>query len=314
MTQNVTNELKEFLVGLRAIAPEKLENVLESFPDKSLQNSSICKFFLIRCTAQQIRENDFLQLLFNSIVKYVLKREEYLPPDSLDSYVIDNIYDIWQKARSKFLTKNKNAGEVGELILFLLLESQGIVQLLNKMNLKTSSEMPIHGLDAIHIQAIDDKIILHFGQAKMYQNLNGGIDSALDDIKKFTTNQDARQLELNLVSNYIDDKKFDQHADTIKDLISPYGKHKEKLSEANSIFVGYNWDLLQELSRRGSIELTTYLKAEYEKIHDEISSTIKNKISKIPEIKNQEFTIYLLPFRDTEGFRKSFVMGLNNGK
>lgn len=313
MTQNATDELKEFLAGLRAISPEKLENLLESFPDKSLQNSSTCKFFLIRCTAQQIRESDFLQLLFNSIVKYVLKREEY-QPHGLDSYASDNMYDIWQKARSKFLTKNKNAGEVGELILFLLLESQGIVQLLNKMNLKTSSEMPIHGLDAIHIQVINDKIILHYGQAKMYQNLNGGIDSALDDIKKFTTNQNARQLELNLVSNYIDDKKFDQHAETIKDLISPYGRHKEKLSEANSIFVGYNWDLLQELSKRGSTELTTYLKAEYEKIHDGISSTIKNKISKISEIKDQEFTIYLLPFRDTEDFRKSFVRGLNNGK
>lgn len=314
MTQNATDELREFLDGLRAISPEKLEDLLHVFPEKSMENSSTCKFFLIRCTAQQIREEDFIKLLLNSIVKYVLKREEYSPSGSLDNFTLDHIHDIWKSARSKFLTKNKNAGEVGELILFLILESEGIVQLLNKMNLKTSSEMPIHGLDAIHIQVVNDKIILHFGQAKMYQNLNGGIDAALEDVKNFTTNQNARELELNLVSNYIDDKKFDQHADTIKDLISPYGRHKENLNDSNSIFVGYNWDLLQNLSSRGSNELTPYLQTEYTKLHDDLSNNIKNKISKIPEIKDQEFTIYLLPFKDIQSFRALFLRRLNNGQ
>jgi len=312
MVNNATDELREFLVGLQAISPEKLENLLHTFPEKSIQNSSSCKFFLIRCIAQQIRENDFLQLLFNSIVKYVLKREEYFPSGSFDPS--DHPYDIWQKARSKFLTKNPNAGEVGELILFLLLESQGIVQLLNKMNLKMSNEMPVYGLDAIHIQVKDGKIILHFGQGKMYQDFNGGINSALDDVKKFTTSQNAHQSELNLASNYMDDKKFDQYADVIKDLLSPYGKHKENLSEANSIFIGYNWNFLRDLTKKGATDLTTFLIAEYEKLHNEISSNISSKISQIPEIKNQEFTIYLLPFRDTEDFRNLFLRGLKNGQ
>lgn len=313
MTNNATDELREFLAGLRAISPEKLENLLEGFPHKSLQNSSICKFFLIRCTAQQIREDDFLQLLLDSIVKYVLKREEYLPTSTLDDYV-NEIRRIWESARSTFLTKNKNAGEVGELILFLLLESQGIVQLLNKMNLKMSSEMPVHGLDAIHIQATDSKIILHFGQSKMYQDFNAGINSALEDVKNFTANKKAHQSELRLVSNYMDDKKFDQYAETIKDLISPYGQHKENLNEANSIFVGYDWNVLQDLSKRGSNELTAYLKTEYEKLHEAISDSIKKKITKISEIKDQEFTIYLLPFRSVEKFRELFLRGLNNGQ
>jgi len=313
MSQNPTDEFREFLLGLQAISPEKVDSLLHSFPDKKMENSSACKFFLIRCTAQKIREDEFLQLLLNNIVRYVLKKEEYLQP-SIPTFTADNIHDIYTKARDKFLTKNQNAGESGELILFLLLESQGIVQLLNKMNLKTSSEMPVHGLDAIHIQVKDGKIILHFGQAKMYKKLNVGVDSALADVKKFTEDKKARSLELNLVSNYMDDKKFDQHAETIKNLISPYGKNKESLSEANSIFVGYDWDLLQNLSSRGSNDLTSHLKAEYEKLHDEISTDIKNKISKISEIKDQEFTVYLLPFSDIEEFRKSFVRELNNGK
>lgn len=313
MSQNPTHEFREFLLGLQAISQEKLDSLLHSFPDKKMENSSLCKFFLIQCTAQKIREDDFLQLLLNSIVRYVLKQEEYLQP-SIPTFTADNIHDIYTKARDKFLTKNQNAGESGELILFLLLESQGIVQLLNKMNLKSSSEMPVHGLDAIHIQVKDGKIILHFGQSKMYDRLNAGVDSALTDVKKFTMDKKARRSELNLVSNYMDDKKFDQHAETIKNLISPYGKNKENLSEANSIFVGYEWDLLQNLSSRGSTELTSYLKTEYEKLHDEISTTVKTKISKIPEIKDQEFTVYLLPFSNIDEFRQSFVSGLKNGQ
>ena len=93
------------------------------------------------------------------------------------------MWDLVSKTKSKFMDSIKSA-EVGELILYVLLEASGIVQLIQKMRLKTSKRISVFGFDAIHI-GVDEDITLYYGDSKMYKIFNDGLNRA---IKKFKRN------------------------------------------------------------------------------------------------------------------------------
>ena len=138
------------------------------------------------------------------------------------------------RAKSKFQKSNPKSGEIGELILFLLLESQNISQVISKIRLKTNREMPIHGEDAIHVEVQNGKIIIHYGEAKMYNNF----DSALSSSIKSVENRNDRQNEIgiDLIRANIDESKFGIYADKIVELLDPYADNKENLFTLNIQF------------------------------------------------------------------------------
>ena len=145
-----------------------------SEPKKGLKNI-YCDFFLIRCTADDIREMDLLMTLRNLIIKYSLKKEEY------DQISPDNALEIVNKAKGRFV-KSDGSGEVGELILFALLESfKNAPQILNKMSLKTNRNVHYHGLDAIHLGVDGDNFVLYYGEAKVRGDHKRAIQDASDN-------------------------------------------------------------------------------------------------------------------------------------
>lgn len=309
MTSKNISQLRNFLSEIKIIKESELEKLLHTFPDRSISDNIACKFYMLRATGEDVREADFIDFLLKYIVQYVLRKEEYLPKVPIEE-LPSKYMDIVRKARKKFIRRNPKTGEPGELILFLILESQGIIQLLNKMNLKTSSEMPIHGLDAIHMQVDDqDCVVLYYGQAKMHQDFNSCVDSALKDVKNFDREQE--QYELNLVSSYIDDSRFDPFVDEIIDILSPYGKHKENLKHAHSIFLGYSWDILQDLHNHKGTSLTDSLLEKYGIEQSKLFDVVKNSISKLESVNRYTFRCYVLPFKNVKDFRDAFVKELS---
>src|SRR6266480_7833374 len=147
MEPDTLKKLQEHIQNIKATNQEEISTRLVIFPDVSESSDLTCSFYLIQSTAQETREKELAEFLVDKIVRYVLKRDEISSAgDNPDLHS-----RIARIARAKFI-RDRPTREAGELLLFLLLESRGIVQLLSKMALKTNPEMYYHGVDAVHIE------------------------------------------------------------------------------------------------------------------------------------------------------------------
>ena len=152
--------LGQFIETLQESTLSELCKYLVISDEQKFKKSNY-NFFTIKYDDKKIHEDIFIKFLEEKIINYVVihKHRNILKYD-----------DMMEMAKSLFVKKRVNSGEAGELILFLILESRGIIQLLNKMNMKQSPEKNINGADAIHIEIKDNKIFLHFGESKCIQN------------------------------------------------------------------------------------------------------------------------------------------------
>lgn len=114
-----------------------------------------------------------------------------------------------QEARSLFIRARKSShrtGEAGELLLYLLTEwLLDAPQIIAKMSLKTSSQMPVHGSDGIHVRFDTEagRLIFYSGEAKFHSDLSKAIKSAVSSIKT-SSNREKMQHEIELVQRHID--------------------------------------------------------------------------------------------------------------
>lgn len=219
-----------------------------------------------------------------------------------------NMVYLVHEAKGLFIEKlSKSTSEFGELFLFMLLESKGIVQLLNKMNLKTNGDMPVHGLDAIHIGVNGNSLVFYYGYSKVYENHTDAIRDAVKEIKNFSNDLKRQDREYDLVNDYIDRDKFKGFSDQIVDIISPYASNKSFVAEAHSIFLGYHWPLLEDPQCPSSMKLDPYLIGEYLKTLEPMEASIRDHIYALPDASKQSFIVWTLPLSDLQKFRAKFM-------
>ena len=298
-------ELEKIILEKRSITHEKLETVLNFFETQNLKSNITCQHIHVKNTGDSIRERDFLHLIHQHIVMFVLDFDEYRNMGGLtDNELVTKFTEIITKAKSKFQTKIENTGEVGELILFLLLEANGITQIMSKMRIKSNAEMSVFGTDAIHIQSTNDELIFHFGESKMYDVFTSAVDSAVKSIENTSGKQE--DMEFDIISKNIDRSKFGEFTDQILDYLNPYLSNKENMKTSYPILICHNWNILQDLTKRNGANLSEYLKKEYEKSSEKYSTKIVTKVTS-SKINNKTFNFFVIPFTSVSEFRKSFL-------
>lgn len=147
--------------GLRA--DREFLNYVEIPVEKEISSKIKGKFLLIKYTYDKNREEEFTDFILDSLMNYALSKEER---ESLD---IQRARKLWETAIRRYVknTKNFKGGEMGDIILFHLMEVvEQAVQIVNKMCLKTSGKMYYHGADAIHFGSDGDLRILFFGRVE----------------------------------------------------------------------------------------------------------------------------------------------------
>lgn len=305
MDSNEIDELSKMIKEKSAITQEKLEKVLHFKKLSNLQNNIVCQYLLMKNTGDAIRENDFLKLIYHNIIVFVLNYEEYQNVDGLDGRELARKFtELLSRAKSKFQKSNPKSGEIGELILFLLLEWQNISRIVSKIRLKTNPKMPIHGEDAIHIEIHEGNIIIHRGEAKMHNNFDGALSSSIESVENL--NDELTDIGIDLIRTNIDASKFGIYTNKIIDLLDPYYDNKENLMTKYPIFIGYDWNVLNDLSKRNGKPLVDYLEKEYSEAQTNYSLKIKAKVDN-SKVKEKLFHFFVLPFTDVAKFRESFL-------
>jgi small nuclear ribonucleoprotein (snRNP)-like protein len=298
-------DFKNTIKSNEVVTKTDLGHVLHYCGQKSPSSALKCEFYLVRCTSQGFREDALVELMADKIIVYVLKKKEY--EGKLKS--VDDMRRLWLTAKETFTKVNKT-GEVGELLLFMMLEADGIVQIFSKMDLKTNPNMHFHGYDAIHIKA-GQLVAFHFGHAKVYANFSNALNNALNDIKSFNENKSQKRRELRLISNNIDAGKFKGYETLIRNLINPYYPNREKYKEVNSILICSEWEFVKDKSKIGTVGFDPYMKAQYEKHHEEILTEIREQIIRTDGLSQGTYQFYLLPIENVQSFRDKFLEELD---
>lgn len=114
--------------------------------------------------------------------------------------------EIWRIVKSAFMDysiKNPSrSSEVGEVIAYVLVQHLlKAPQVAAKMALKTSANMPVHGLDGIHATFDAGAMTIFFLEAKLSYAANAGAKAYAESAKEFLNDRKQYLREYEIVSD-----------------------------------------------------------------------------------------------------------------
>lgn len=259
--------------------------------------------------------DDLLEAVHQRIVSFCLPRKEIKTAHQLaiasEPAEASVIYTRLVKKASDLFIKakkgDKRSGEAGEIILFILNEwILGAPQLVSKMYLKTSNNMPVHGTDGIHGKYDSDSNCLHlyWGESKAYSTLEGALTAALESISQFQkSNQQKREIEI--VSDYIDlGDAEDNEKEAILSYLDPYSENSNSRKTYFSCLLAFTFSSIQD-SSLGDDELETAFVSLFKEKATKFISALPDNLMKLG-LSNTNFEFFLLPVESSEAFRDKF--------
>ncbi len=232
------------------------------------------------------------------------------------------VLEQFEKARDLFIRakeQQKKAGEPGELILFVLLEwALRAPQLISKMYLKTSAEMPVHGTDGIHVGLHDDgeTLLLYWGESKLYGDLPDALDAVFKSVRDFQEDAGKQKREIDIVRDHMD-LGDDQQAlrDALLEYLDPYSNKANKRRHVFACFVGFDYSRYEQLRKLHPDQV----EEEFRKLFDQraveaIELLRRRLVADGMEVVNFEF--FLIPFPSVKAFRTAFFKhtGIGNAE
>ena len=178
-----------------------------------LPNNNLLKMYYTKIMNNKFEYSNLQELLLSNITNYVFSRRV-----NKEAYDTKKIPNLTRKAMMEFRKLNNkkdcgNGGELGELLLYIFLESNlKAYKLLSKMELKTNSEDYIKGADGIYLYEYEDeKKEKHFeyiiGEAKIEATSAKSISDAFESI---LTHLQKENFERELVDREIFKETFSE--------------------------------------------------------------------------------------------------------
>lgn len=187
-----------------------IDNVLKEVVATPPLDSPRLLFLRMRENEPQIYE--LAELLSDQLVNYVVplsKRRPALSSGASSKTGGDTAATLRLRREAvrllvRFSEANKaRYGEVGELISYVVaVRFLDAAQIGAKMALKTSSEMPVHGVDGLHARANDDGTVTFFLlESKLIPSATDATRDMLESVAEYQADRGRRLNELRLVSD-----------------------------------------------------------------------------------------------------------------
>ena len=299
-TPNLLPELEKFL----RVTAERYEACLTHIEHEYVVNgaSATLRLHYVRADANgQPKFKELAQVLAWHIGYYAVMAQRHVEAtDQVDHAKI-------LSAAKKLLRRNAKSGEPGELLLYFLIESVlKAPQAICKMSLKTNRKDEVKGSDGVHIKwdSIGKRLIVYFGEAKLYQGLSAALTAAFTSINKFHA-EGAEEHEAFLVSNHfnlLDDSLKQQVCRFLDKTASPVNYETQ-----HACLIGFNWaeygNLDDPATRRKFLQ-------EFEVRYREHGAVLQAGITgrmKDFAYKHLTFEFFFIPFKDVQEFRDCFM-------
>jgi len=174
-----------------------------------------------------------------------------------------------ERARKLFQKARHDSGEFGELLLFILTEWMlEAPQIIAKMSLKTSSAMPVHGSDGIHVKfdAQSGRLLVYSGEAKLYKDVRRAIGSAVKSIAK-ALSYDAVEHELQLVQRNVEFSGLDEKSRrALLRFLDPFEDDSNDRHEIITCLICFDFAAYEQLEAAGEDAEQAFLKAAKEQL------------------------------------------------
>ena len=159
-----------------ATLSERIEHLILRFESDEM-GDGYC--FHLNYAGNDYNQEEFARVLFQTLPLFTLTPAEYATykessPSELPRIAYDRI------------TKNANASDYGEAILFLILDYFfDVPKFVTKVRLRTAEKVPTFGFDCAHVSFVDDEICLWLGEAKLRKTFSKAVDAAFESVESF---------------------------------------------------------------------------------------------------------------------------------
>tara|TARA_B100001971_G_C18153971_1_gene517436 strand:+ start:80 stop:973 length:894 start_codon:yes stop_codon:yes gene_type:complete len=196
------------------------------------------------------------------------------------------------------LSKHTAQGELGELIMFTLLDVYlEAPKLLTKISTKTANTMPVFGADGVHGQFYDGQFKLYLGESKLHKSFNSAASKAAKSIKSAN---EKYQKEFDLIESHRDFYDLDEDLENILlEILDPLSN--ESIDEVlhSSCFIGF-----------ANPELFDHLGDEFENKYVELANNhVRHFFKKLEDegVDINKSVLMILPFNDIENLVEEFI-------
>lgn len=276
-----------------------------------LDRGNSLNLFTLKIKNNRFAYNELVEILGESLIHFALSRDtvQNLEKENKHRKLVDLSIEKLRKY-------SVNDGELGELLLYCLLESHlNAPKILTKLEIKTAKNNYVHGADGVHLLKVsEDEFQLVFGESKLDASLRDGIYDSFSSIASMLENDSEKiKFEIELVnSQLIKECVNEKLYDFIKRLIMPTkGVKHVNLDNSFGIFLGFNIDITDDEMELSNSKFRSSLR---EKITNEVKKNIASinyQISK-KEFAGYEFYMYLIPFSEIASKRQEIIKDLMN--
>ncbi len=279
--------------------------------DDTLENGNRLNVFALKISNNQFNYGSLSEDLENALITYALSR--HTCEELIEKKKFGNLAS---QAREKLRKAESNTGELGELLLYCLLESHlRAPKLLTKLELKTASNDYVKGADGVHLLKINDNSYqILFGESKLHNDLKGGIASAFTSIKTMLdTGLDKMRYEIHLVNtNLLKETVSEESYETLKKILIPT-ENDENLNIDNSfgVFLGFEILISDEERRVSNPEFRANILAKIKSSIEEAKPAINAQLKK-HEFFGYNFYFYVVPFSELDKTRTEIIDKLKN--
>ena len=289
-------------------------NFVEIFHECDINPKIRGKFFLIKYSHSENREDEFCDFLLDNLVTYALKKTEieeaWVGSGEQKKIRSSRFRKLYLEALRRYVRGSEKfkGGEIGELVLFHILELvEHAVQITNKMSLKTSGKMYFHGSDGVHFGKNGDLKILYFGESKTGMKFSSVLYEAMESVNEFCKLKNQRR-EIELATGYTSDYLTEEMREDIKKYLTSSSADLTNFTHTYAILLAYDTKELRDLEKKfNGPELIERVHSYYRKKIEEIVQSISDKHSEYPVLQNKIFIFYLVPFKDLSAVRETVL-------
>lgn len=274
--------------------------------NEPLKNNNSLNLFTLKIKNNSFAYDELIDEIGNQLHYFALSRN--VVKELKDKDQLSTLISI---AKDKLREHSVNEGELGEILLYCLLESHlNAPKILSKMELKTSNNDYVKGSDGVHLLKISDKDYqLVLGESKLYSELSDGVSEAFKSLKKLIDNNLKKtNFEVTLVNSNLLKESFDTDAyEILKKIIIPSAKEdKTNIDYSFGVFLGYDVLISEDESKLNNNEFRNVIREKIKKQAREIVSSLNFQIQKKDFI-GYDFYVYIIPFTDLKNIRKKVI-------
>ena len=277
--------------------------------DVELERANTLNVFTLKIQNNRFAYEDLVNLLGNQLYYFALSRSEV--KELVDNNLFNTLVD---KAKSKFRNYTSNEGELGELMLYCLLEAHlNAPKILTKLELKTANNDYVKGADGVHLLQLDEENYqLILGESKLNTDLKTGIYEAFGSLSKLLTEESKKlKFEFDLVNSQLIKEVYNEHQyRKLKSILIPSAKEeKTYLDYSFGIFLGFDAKITAEEMNLPNGKFRKKIK---ERIKEEVLAVIDslNFQIKKKEFTGYQFYVYVIPFSELSDQRKEIIRRL----